>query len=117
MCFLGTRTLLKFTVKSSVFTTKNYSLFNDYIASFRIWMHIHSLSHVGHFCSHMDCSPPGSSVHGISQARILKWVVIFSPQDLPNPGTEPASPTLAGRFFTTGPPEKPQDRDTRDQKV
>ena len=25
----------------------------------------------------MDCSPPGSSVHGISQARILEWVVIF----------------------------------------
>ena len=27
-------------------------------------------------CSPMDCSPPGSSVHGISQARILKWVSI-----------------------------------------
>ena len=25
----------------------------------------------------MDCSPPGSSVHGISQARILEWVAIF----------------------------------------
>ena len=28
-------------------------------------------------CDPMDCSPPGSSVHGISQARILKWVAIF----------------------------------------
>ena len=27
-------------------------------------------------CGSMDCSPPGSSVHGISQARILKWVAI-----------------------------------------
>ena len=27
-------------------------------------------------CSSMDCSPPGSSVHGISQARILEWVAI-----------------------------------------
>ena len=27
----------------------------------------------------MDCSPPGSSVHGISQARILEWVAIHSP--------------------------------------
>ena len=27
-------------------------------------------------CSPMDCSPPGSSVHGISQARILEWVAI-----------------------------------------
>ena len=27
-------------------------------------------------CNPMDCSPPGSSVHGISQARILEWVSI-----------------------------------------
>ena len=31
-------------------------------------------------CDHMDCSPPGSSVHGISQARILEWVAISSPR-------------------------------------
>ena len=30
-----------------------------------------------------------------------------SPRDLPNPGIEPASPALAGRFFTTAPPGKP----------
>ena len=29
-------------------------------------------------CNPMDCSPPGSSVHGISQARILEWVTICS---------------------------------------
>ena len=27
-------------------------------------------------CDPMDCSPPGSSIHGIFQARILEWVVI-----------------------------------------
>ena len=27
-------------------------------------------------CDPMDCSPPGSSVHGISQARVLEWVAI-----------------------------------------
>ena len=27
-------------------------------------------------CDPMDCSPPGSSVHGILQARILEWVAI-----------------------------------------
>ena len=42
----------------------------------------------------MDCSPPGSSVHGISQARILEWVAMPLPGDLPNPGIEPRSPTL-----------------------
>ena len=33
-------------------------------------------------CDPMACSPPGSSVHGIFQARILEWVVIsFSQED------------------------------------
>ena len=30
------------------------------------------------FCDPMDCSPPGSSVHGISQARILEWIAVSS---------------------------------------
>ena len=34
-------------------------------------------SHVQLFCDPMGYSPPGSSVHGISQARILEWVAIF----------------------------------------
>jgi len=33
-------------------------------------------SHIWLFVTHMDCSPPGSSVHGILQARILEWVAI-----------------------------------------
>ena len=40
-------------------------------------------------CDPMDCSPLGSSVYGILQARILEWVVFPSPEDLPNPGIEP----------------------------
>ena len=37
--------------------------------------------------------PPGSSVYGISQARILEWIAIsFSKGDLPNPGIKPGSP-------------------------
>ena len=35
------------------------------------------------FCDPMDCSPPGSSVHGIFQARVLEWVAIsFSNSDI-----------------------------------
>ena len=52
----------------------------------------------------MDCSPLGSSVHRVFQARILKRVAISFSKDLPDPGIEPAllkSPALAGRFFTT----------------
>ena len=50
-------------------------------------------------CSPMDSSMPGSSVHGILQARILEWVACLLPGDLPNPGIKPMSPlfpALAG---------------------
>ena len=40
-------------------------------------MLVSSLSCVQMFCNPMDCSPSGSSIHGISQARILEWVAIF----------------------------------------
>ena len=44
-------------------------------------------------CNITDCSLPGSSVHGVSQARILEWVAMpFPPPgDLPDPGIEPVS--------------------------
>ena len=35
------------------------------------------------FCNPMDCSPPGSSVHGILPTRILEWVVISSLSESP----------------------------------
>ena len=60
-----------------------------------------SLSHVWFFCHPMDCSPPGSPVHGISQARILEWVAFSTPGDLPNLGIKPASlmsPALGGQI-------------------
>ena len=58
-------------------------------------------------CDLMDCSQPGSSVHGISQARILEWAAISFSRDFPNLGIEPMSPALAGGLFTTEPPDKP----------
>ena len=44
---------------------------------------------------------PASSVHGIFQARILKWVTIFFSGDLPNPGIHLVSLALARGLFTT----------------
>ena len=61
-------------------------------------------------CDPMDCSPPGSSVHGIPQARIWSGLPIPAPGDLPCPEIgpmSPVSPALAGRSFTTVPPGKP----------
>ena len=57
-------------------------------------------------CNPMDCSLPGPSVHGISQAGILEWVAVPFPGDLPDPGIEPTSPALVDRFFTTESPGK-----------
>ena len=48
----------------------------------------------------MGCSPPGSSVHGIFQARILEWVAISTPADIP---ASLVSPALVGGFFITVP--------------
>ena len=52
-------------------------------------------------CNPMDYSPPGSSAHEIFQARILEWVAISFPRDLPNPGIEPRSPALQADSLPT----------------
>ena len=67
-------------------------------------MHARSLQSCPTLCNRMDCSPPGSSVHGVLQARILEWVACPHP-DLPDPGIKPASLmslAVAGGLFTTG---------------
>ena len=67
-------------------------------------------AHCVMLCNLMDCSLPGSTVHGILQARILEWVATSPLGDLPDPGiktTSPASPALAGGYFTTKPRGKP----------
>ena len=45
-------------------------------------------------CNPKDCSPPGSSVHGILQAKILEWIAIPFSRGSFNPGMEPGSPPL-----------------------
>ena len=54
----------------------------------------------------MDCSLPGSSLRGILQVRILKWVAISFSRDLPNPGIKPGSPALQADTLTSKPPGK-----------
>ena len=62
---------------------------------------VYSLSRVQLFWDPMHCSPPGSPVHGISQARALQWVAVSFPGDLPNPGIEPKSPALQADSLPT----------------
>ena len=61
-----------------------------------------SISHkvVSNFCHPMDCSLPGSSVHGVLQARILEWVVISLSKGSSQPSNRTQVSCIPGRFFT-----------------
>ena len=62
----------------------------------------------------MDCSLPGSSVHGNLQARILEWVAVSSSRDLSDPGIEHMS--LMSHWqagsLSLAPPGKPKETNT-----
>ena len=58
----------------------------------------------------LDCSPPGSSVHGILLARILEWVAMLSSRGFSQPRDRThvsRGSCIEGRFFTAEPPGKP----------
>ena len=54
---------------------------------------------------------------GLFQAKILAWVAIPPPGDLPDPGIEPVSPALAGRFFTAEPAGEPTVVHEKERKI
>ena len=103
------------------------------VSHFLHWQHLESNTVTSHLCvcvcvclvtqscmtvyHPMDCSPPGSSVHGILQARILEFCLSISNplfisfsrgSSLPRDQTWVSkSPALTGGFFTSVPPGKP----------
>ena len=98
------------------FVLKQYDM--TFSLSLSLHIYIYDISHHVYLvaqscltlCNPMDYSLPGSSVHGISQTRILEWVAISFSWDLSDPGIEPeslVSPAFLGRFFTAEPPGKP----------
>ena len=54
-------------------------------------------------CDPVDCSPPGPSVHGSLQARILEWFAISFSRGSSHPGIEPRSPALQADSFLSEP--------------
>ena len=60
-------------------------------------------------CDPMDCSPPGSSIHGILQARVLEWVAIPFSRGSSQPRDRTGVSCIAGRFFTSLATGKPQN--------
>ena len=63
---------------------------------------------MSNFCDPVDCSLPGSSVSGISQARILEWVAISFSRGSSQPRDQTQGSCIAGRLFTAEPPRKPK---------
>ena len=55
-----------------------------------------------------DSNASDSSVQGILQARILEWVAMPPPGDLPDPGIEPKSPALQADSLPSEPQGKPR---------
>ena len=51
-------------------------------------------------CNPLDWSPPGSSIHGIFQARIQNGLPFPPPGDLPDPGIKPTSFALQGSYIS-----------------
>ena len=121
-CFLGCRLCLPtqtlWLCKENQFWSMDPTLILFYLWRPRIsqmkWKKVKMLVAQSYpaFCNPMDCSPQGSNIHGIFQARILEWVAISFSRYLPDPGIKPmslVSHALAGGFFTTEPPGNPQE--------
>ena len=73
--------------------------------SFHECLHVYSACWI--LCDPMDCSLPGSPVHGISKARILEWVAISSSRGSSRARDRNCISCIAGRFFTTASLGKP----------
>ena len=68
-------------------------------------------------CNSMDCSLPGSSVHGIFQARILEWVAIFFSRASSRCRDQTQASCIPGRFFTTTPWEFPGSQHSGEELI
>ena len=80
--------------KSNLYCFKTTEIsFQSLIPSNLIYSHVHVWlwsCFSNFFATAKYCSPPASSVHGISQARTAEWVPFPPPGDLPDPGIQPA---------------------------
>ena len=72
-------------------------------------IHVHVLSCVLLFVTPWTVARQAPLLMGFSRQEYWSGPPFPSPGDLPNPGIKPVSPALAGKFFTTEPPEKPKE--------
>ena len=77
----------------------NLSVWNGII---HVCICVHACSGMSALCDPMDYSPPGSTVHGILQARILEWFAISYSRESSWPRDQTLVSRIAGSFFTVG---------------
>ena len=94
-------------VRKKLLESLFYSLLVADISFVSVCVCVCVLSHVWLFVHSMDCSLPDPLSMGFSRQEYWSGLPCPPPRNLPDPGIEPKSPALAGRFFTTVPPEKP----------
>ena len=87
-------------------------MFFHYAWPLKVWrrnlpLRAHSLQLCPTLCDPMDHNPPGSSVHGILQARILEWVALPSSRGSSPPWHLTCISCIARGFFTAETPGKP----------
>ena len=85
--------------RAPVKTQCNRNNFKNTYDQEKLYIKWKSLSHV-RLCDSMDCSPQGSSVREILQARILEWVAIFFSRGCSPPRDWTRVSCIAGKFFT-----------------
>ena len=78
-----------------------------YILRFCVCMYTQLLQSCPTLCNSTDCSPPGFSLHGILQARILVWVAMSSSRGSSQSRDQTCISCIAGRFFTAEQSGKP----------
>ena len=76
-------------------------MINKYLEIAKVKLKSGSVSHpfVSNSLQSMDCNPPSSSLHRISQARILEWVAIFYLRGSFKPRDRTQVSCIASRFF------------------
>ena len=76
-------------------------LYNWAIRETSLVVAVYLLSHAWLFCNPMNCSLLGSSIHGVSWARILEWVAIYFSRGSSQPRDRTCVSCITGRLFTT----------------
>ena len=93
-----------FNIKEIKCSYKNLGI-KSRISNKKVWHRFSSVTQsCPTLCDAMDCSSPGSSVHGILQQEYWSGLPFPSPGDLSNPRTEPGSPALQADYLSSEPP-------------